>query len=93
MKDWQRRLFLFGQEWLGALMLLWLRHEKDPLLGKAAIGYVLSMVLAYAVYFDVLRRALEWRRHRHVRVIGPEITARSIRADGESGPPTQPSRR
>ncbi len=58
---WQRRLFLFLQEWLGAIMLLWLRYEKDPLLNKAAIGYAVSMVVAWAMYLDVGRRLLAWR--------------------------------
>jgi hypothetical protein len=74
LKDWQRRLFLFGQEWLGAGMLLWLRHEHDPLLAKAAVGYVISMCVAWWMYMDMWRRLRAWRTARQ---FGERIVASS----------------
>lgn len=98
MKDWQRRLFLFGQEWLGAGMLLWLRHDHDPLFNKAALGYGLSLALAYAVYFNVWGRLRAWRVARQ---FGERIVASSAGrgvstqrdSQRDSCPPTLRSRR
>jgi hypothetical protein len=89
MTQWQRRLTLFGQEWCGALMVLWLRYQRDPLLGKAAIGYALSMVLAYALYWELPARAWgAWRMRREVALrksLGR--TTWPSRRDGGAPPP------
>jgi hypothetical protein len=74
MKDWQRRLFLCIQEWAGALMLLWLRYEKDPLLGKACVGYAVSMCVAWWMYLNVWGRLRKWRVARQ---FGERIVASS----------------
>lgn len=52
MTQFQRRLFIFADEWLGAGLLLYLHKTHDPAFWPAFVGWFITVyILSYGGYW------------------------------------------